>query len=431
VVEGLESRQLLAFSSLGLSLPDLTVSGFASPVASWGQPVAVSVTVQNIGSNTSFEPLPTVPNPESTFSSASSADAPASTVAVYAVPSQRNGTTTKPPTSLSGAVLVGTVSIPAITQNNSVTVPATITLPSQPAGFPGDGGNIFFVFKANAGGQVLESDTTNNVSTPFLVQIEAPLPELAAVGLDVPPTMQPGDTIQPNIQIANFGTVDSDTQGPFQVALVASTTPFVTSGSTILAVYTVNNVPGQQNVPTRSAVFSVNNSLTPPDNVVTITGDPITLPTSPATYFIGVVVDPTNQIKQINKVPQFARPANPFSLVHSVGPPIAGLPPAGVVVSGGAANTPIFPNAIDGVSVGASASGTFPAPFPPTLNVLNTSTVTPAAAASPSAAHPFARRQAILSLRRSAAHASAAAHAAAIEQRREAQAAHHAARVRN
>jgi hypothetical protein len=415
LVEGLEGRQLLAFSALGASLPDLTVSGFAPPVASWGQPLAVTVNVQNIGSSTLFEPLPTVPSlTTGTPTGGSGADAPASTVDVFAVPARRAGTTPHPPKTFAGAVKVGTVQIPAIPGNGAVQVTGTITLPTQPPGFPGDGGFIFLVFKANADGSVFESDTTNDVSAPVRVQIEAPLPELAAVGLDVPPVMQPGDTIQPNIRIANFGTADTAAQGVLQVALVASTTPTFNSGSSIIALYNVPNVPSQARVPSITPVFGDAN-LIPPVNVVTIAGADVTLPTTPAVYFIGVVIDPFGQIKQLQKVPQFTRPRNPFSLAHQVGPPIVGLPPAGVLVAGGAANTPVFPFPFGGNPIGGLPNGGgFPVPFPPQSlasiaqnNGLTTTTATTTGssvtvgtgtgvAPSASAAAQFGSRRAVL-----------------------------------
>ena len=57
IVETLERRELLAYSGLGFSLPDLTVTGFASPVASYGGPVTVTVNVRNIGASSTLEPL--------------------------------------------------------------------------------------------------------------------------------------------------------------------------------------------------------------------------------------------------------------------------------------------------------------------------------------------------------------------------------------
>lgn len=361
--ECLEGRELLAFSPLGMSLPDLTVTGFASPAASWGGPLTVTVNVRNLGASTTIEPLATFQG------SPSSGDAAASTVSVVAV---RN------PHSLRNAVTVGQFAVPAVAQNGEIQQTTTITLPNRPTGFPGDGGRVYLLFVANASGTVLESDPTNDVSRPVPVLIEAPLPELAAVGLDVPPVMQPGDTIQPNIRVANFGPADTLAQGPVQVAIVASTSPRFTSGSSIVALYSVPNIPGASQIASQGVVLGDAN-LSPAANVVTIAGEPVTLPISPRVYYIGVVVDPYNTLKELRKVPQFTRPKNPFSLSHVVGPPIVGLPPAGVLVSGGAANVPAFPIPFGALPVGGSLSGsTFPAPFPPLAPVVvSASTGTP------------------------------------------------------
>ena len=105
VVESLETRELLSYSPLGFSLPDLTITGFASPAVSWGGNVTVTANIQNLGASTTPEPL------AQQSGSVSSADAPASTVAVYAV---RN------PHRLRGGVLVGQFDVPALLQNSAV-----------------------------------------------------------------------------------------------------------------------------------------------------------------------------------------------------------------------------------------------------------------------------------------------------------------------
>jgi hypothetical protein len=259
------------------------------------------------------------------------------------------------------------VNIPTIPQNSTIQISQQITLPQQPLGFPGDGGKVYLVFKANSTGTVLESDYTNNVSPPTTLFIEAPLPELAVVGFDVPPTMQPGDVIQPNIRIANFGPADTAAQGPLGIALVASTTKtFVPGFSTVIATYFVANVPGAQNIATEKPLFADANQ-SPQENVVTIAGNPVQLPNGPAKYYIGVVIDPFGLIKQLSSVASFKKPTNNFSLPQQVGPPIVGLPPAWQVVGGGANNVPVFPNPFGGLKVGGSLDGTsFPVLFPPT-----------------------------------------------------------------
>ncbi len=51
-LEALEERTLLSFTTLGFSLPDLTISGQAGPRAAWGGSLNVSVYLQNIGAST-------------------------------------------------------------------------------------------------------------------------------------------------------------------------------------------------------------------------------------------------------------------------------------------------------------------------------------------------------------------------------------------
>ncbi len=341
-VELLETRALLANTPLGHALPDLTISGYAGPVASWGGPISVTVKVDNIGTSTQREPLNLAPG------STSNSDAPQSLVAVYAS-NVRHLTR--------HAVLLGSFTAPPVTQNNIVQLNETLTLPQRPAGFAGDGGHMYLIFRANADNSISEYDATNNFSRPVRVLIQAPLPELNAVALDVPPTMQPGDVIAPTIRVANLGTADTNLQGPVTVALVASVTPDFGPGSSILAEYTVPNIPAAASVPSQVQVIGDQN-LNPPNNIVTIAGAPIELPTSPATYYIGVVVDPTNQIKQLQGVGSFRASHNPFSLAARVGPPIVGLPPAGVAPAGSVVTTQEFPFPASGASVGAPNSTT-------------------------------------------------------------------------
>ena len=346
-LEALEGRALLSYTTLGFSLPDLTISGFAAPAASWGGPLAVSVNLSNIGASTLNEPLNLAPG------SVSSADAPASTVAVFATrnPHGRHG------------VLIGSFSAPLVPQNSEIQLNELLTLPNRPAGFPGDGGKIYVYFVANATNTVLETDLSNNFSSNSPVKIEAPLPDLQPVALDVPPVINPGDTIQPNIEIANLGPASTLPQGPVTVDLVASVTPTFGPGSSILATYQVPFIPGISTVATETPLklaFGTAN-LTPQNNVVTITGSPVTLPATPGVYFIGVVVDPAGQNKQIRTIADRGH-TNPFSLAKQVGPNQSGLPPAGIFVPGGAANVPAFPSApvfgltTNGIGVGTGVT---------------------------------------------------------------------------
>jgi len=339
-LESLEGRQLLAFSSLGYSLPDLRVSGSAGPVAAWGGALAVSVNLQNFGSSTTLEPLGLAP------SSPSSADAAVSTIAVYITPRAHSQV---------GGVQIGTIQAPPLAQNDIEQLTDSFALPNRPRGFPGTGGKFYVYFRANASGSVLESQAQNDTSQSVPVRVYGRfLPLLQATALDVPATMRPGDTIRPVIQIANLGTAPTRLQGNLQVALVASVDPTFTLGSSIVGIYDIGNIASQSNTPIRSynkngrvnLQRAARDNLTPNNNVATIIGDPVTLPTSPATYYLGVVIDPNSKIQQLPST------LKRFQLIMRVGPNTAGLPPAGVISTGGSSNNLPFPNTPNGVSVG-------------------------------------------------------------------------------
>ncbi len=55
--ERLESRELLATSPLGFSLPDLTISGSVGTRAAWGGSLGVIATVINQGTSTITNPI--------------------------------------------------------------------------------------------------------------------------------------------------------------------------------------------------------------------------------------------------------------------------------------------------------------------------------------------------------------------------------------
>lgn len=355
-LEQLEGRQLLSYSSLGYSLPDLQISGLAGPVASWGSTYQVTVVLQNTGASTITEPLSLVPASEVAvgpdgslvppYYVPSSADAAASQVGIYLAPRTH---------SLAGAIEIGTATAPALTQNNIERFNVSLTLPQQPAGFRAAGVD-YIRLVANETHSVLESKFSNNVSAPIPVRfISQALPQLQATALDVPDSMQPGDTIVPTFQITNLGTANTDTQGPVQVALVASVTPDFNLGSSIVALDTLpSGIPGQSSAPVKNSARHharlqgatiYNNNVTPAQNVETFTGAAVTLPTSPSTYFLGLVIDPFNSLTQLSL------PANRLELIHVVGPPISGLPPAGVV-STALSPVPQFPNPSDGVLIG-------------------------------------------------------------------------------
>jgi len=97
-----------------------------------------------------------------------------------------------------------------------------------------------------------------------------------------------------------------------------------------------------------------NNNVTPLQNVETYTGAAVTLPTTPSTYYLGVVIDPYNTLTQLSL------PANRLELIRTVGPATSGLPPAGVV-STPLSPIPQFPNPPDGVPIGNVNPAAYPA----------------------------------------------------------------------
>ncbi len=355
-LELLEGRQLLAYTSLGYSLADLKVSGQAGSVASWGSTYSLTVQLQNTGSSTMVEPLSLTPAsqvavaPDGSlvppYYEPSSADAADSQVAIYLAPRPR---------SLTGAIELETVQAPALTQNDLQRFNVSLTLPSQPAGFHASG--VYYIrLVANINKTVAESNYSNNASPPIPVRfISQALPQLQATALDLPANLQPGDTVAPTFQITNLGTANTDTQGAVVVALVASTTPDFNLGSSIVGLYTLpTGIPGQSDAPVSNSATHharlyrskpYTNNVTPLNNVVTYTGAAVTLPTSPSTYYLGVVVDPYNTLHQL------ALPANRLELIRTVGPNTSGLPAAGVV-STPLSPVPQFPNPSDGVPIG-------------------------------------------------------------------------------
>ena len=135
------------------------------------------------------EPVSQLPATEqqatgSLYNSTSSADAPDSMVTVLM---------TRSPRSLRGAVTLGTIDAPPVTQNSLEQLSAAFTLPSRPQGFAGAGGKFYVWFVANSTHAFDETNYANNLSTPVAVRITSqPLPELRAIGLSVPDELATG-----------------------------------------------------------------------------------------------------------------------------------------------------------------------------------------------------------------------------------------------
>ncbi len=345
----------MAYTSLGFSLPDLTVSGESAPTTQWGGTLTLDVTLRNLGASTIVEPTSLVPatqltaGPDGTISppyyTPSQADAPATKFDVILVPPGRRP---------GNGVVIGSLDVPAISQNNMERYQATVTLPDRPAGFP-NRGPFQIRLVANVGNQLLESRYRNNASPPLLVRLTpAPAtPALRAVSFDAPDAgLVPGDVIKPRIQIANIG--GATLTQPVEVAVVASTSPDFNLGSSIVSLYTIEGgIGGVNSTPlpnitrhrgNRLRPASLQNIVTPQNNVVTIDGDYATLPVSPSTYYIGIVIDPFNKLNLPNQ------PANRLELVKVVSTANGGVP-GGIVGGSGVGD---FENTPDGLPIGVT-----------------------------------------------------------------------------
>ncbi len=160
--------------------------------------------------------------------------------------------------------------------------------------------------------------------------------------------MQPGDTIQPTIRSRTSARpTPSQT---VQVALVASTSPNFTVGSSIVALYSItSSIPSAAAVPTGGTFTAFNQTPSP-----RTTPSPSPGPRSPcrparAKYFLGVVVDPYGKIQQLSTA------GEPAGRHPHVGPPITHLPPAGVVST---ANSNAFPFSPSGIFIGINPTTT-------------------------------------------------------------------------
>ena len=197
-LERLEGRELLAFSPLGFSLPDLSVSGFAGPIGAYTGPLAVTVDVANLGASSIIEPLNLAPG------SSSTADSLPTTVVVYVSRVQRPGPTQR--------IALGEFDIPTIPQNSLMRLRHRDP-PRADAACPRTWGESVHFLRGGprsplAGSRPDQQPDSRGVP----VQLFTKLPELDGVALDVPPDLRPGDTIQPNFKIANFGTDSTDVQ---------------------------------------------------------------------------------------------------------------------------------------------------------------------------------------------------------------------------
>jgi hypothetical protein len=325
--EWLESRALMATSPLGFSLPDLTITGTAGTRAAWGGTLGITATVINQGSSTITNPIAQAPGDLST------ADAPTSTVAVVITP--------RP--SLAHGVTIGSFEAPPVIQNSLEQIQESFTLPARPRGFAAPGGRFYVHLIVNSTSSVVEADRSNNFSQPIPVQVAArALPNIVATGLNLPGTLGPGDTISPTITLTNNGTAPS---GPVEVALVASTTKNFNVGSSIVALYEVaTSIPAASQVAPGGIIAAFSQTANPISNTLTFSGPLVTLPTSPAKYYLGIVIDPFGKLSQLRT---HGSQLEQLQVVENT----SGLPAAGVVST---PNTNAFPLPASGAFIGVN-----------------------------------------------------------------------------
>jgi hypothetical protein len=331
-VEGLETRQLMTYSPLGYSLPNLSVSGYAAQEAAWGGTLGVEVTVQNQGASSLVEPTHLFPTTTdqttgNVIITPSNADALPTMVDVYA--------STKP-NATTGLIKLDSVSIPAVTQNSLFQTTTVFNLPSRPKGFPSNGGKIYLTYIIeNTQAVTQKGQIPQFFRVPLPVKLVNPLPDLQVVAVDLPSTLQPGDVISPTIQIANLGAGNPALQGPVTVDLVASLDKNFGPGDSIVGSYTITSLPGVSEVPTQTGFTGAPN-LVPASNVNTTTIPPLKLPASPGFYYLGVEIDPTGSIKMTTP------PTPALMSVLPVGPANPFLPPTTLLINTNG-SVPVFP----------------------------------------------------------------------------------------
>jgi hypothetical protein len=366
----------MAYSPFGYSLPELAVTGYAANTASWSGSVTLDVTVQNQGASSIVEPLDRAPgtsnntlNTPAGVTTNSTADSTPTTVEVYAS-SRANSTR--------NLIDLGPISIPGITQNSTYETTTSIALPARPAGY---GNKVYLTLVVNNNQSILQESQAQNIyHVPKPVTITAALPDLQVTALDIPSPLQPGDVIAPTIRIANLGTANIDAQGPVTVELVASLNKTFGPGDSVVGSFVINSLPGLSGVPTQTVTSLLDDSnLIPTANTFTTTLAPVKLPTSPGTYYLGIVIDPTDSIKQTYA------PSAALRDVVQVGPRDPLLGPTSLLVNTNGV-APVFP-ALPSSTIGPVITGTaLPNIYPPSgasSNSLNGgSSITQVSAAS-------------------------------------------------
>ncbi len=294
-IDALEGRQLLTLTApgfvstpLGVTAPDLAVTrAFTSPATTDLGQLAVAAEVANLATSETREPL------NLGIQVPTSADAPASTLGVFANVRLPGGRSLPP-------LRVGSLPIPEITQNQFVRVEGIVGLGRLPLQFLRSG-VLDFTVVADVDDVVAELNEANNT---MAVINERPtvlgpaLADLMTINFSTPEALVPGQSFFGSVTIANNGTVDAVL--PFEVVVVASEDEVFDPGiDQIVQTFDVQvPLPSLSRFATpRLNLLGLTGGITP--NARTFSSV-FTLPDMPGDYFLGVVVDPMDQIAEID-----------------------------------------------------------------------------------------------------------------------------------
>lgn len=343
--ERLETREVLAYSALGFSLPDLSVANNSSPVASWGQPFAVQILAFNRGAS-SLPELPQWPLAPSMADAATEVD-------VYLARGRHR-------------VLLDTIDMGTIRQNSNENGVVNIAMPdTPPAGFPAAGGQVRMVFVPRVTNQIrLPMASPNGGSWSMPINLQPSLPQLQFVRSNSPNVIVPGQVFTPEVVIANVGAANINTQGPLTVALVASADQYFSPDDVILDEIVFDSLSGLNQRPIRGGArglqASRRSNLPLAANEDSAFGAKLTFPLD-GPYYIGYVIDPyrtitqisdnagiersalLNGLKYVDEVHGFADPGNVTDTDAAEFPNVPYLPPSVTVVRPNAfQNSPLY-----------------------------------------------------------------------------------------
>ena len=332
------------FSPLGFSLPDLTITGQAGPRAAWGGTLVVSAILQNIGASTITEPLSQLPTtqartPGSPYGSTSTADVTGHDGGVLMSEEREVGEGRGQDWNDRGSA--------DFAEQRGTARRLVHACRRVPRDFREAAARSIVWFVADSSNNVLEVTKANNISKPVAVRVTSqPLPELRAVALALAVETVAGRHGRPDDPDRELGHGQSRTcKGRSRSTWWRRSRRASRWGARSSRRTRSTRIPGSFSSTDLGQLQDVWQRLiiNEPQNVVTISGAAVTLPVSPAKYFVGVVIDPNGTINQLSL------PTNNFEQIRVVGPKTKFLPPAGVVSS---ANTGQFPNPPSGQLIG-------------------------------------------------------------------------------